>query len=65
MSLVKPCKSINAKVMDVLPQKDAADCGLYCLAYCISLAYEEDPCSCVNSQAEMRVLLKACLEKNT
>ena len=49
--------------MDVLPQKGAADRGLYCLAYCISLAYKEDPCSCVYSQDETRLHLKASLEK--
>ena len=63
VSLLKPCKSISAKIMDVLPQKGAADCGLYSLAYCVSLAYKEDPCLCVYSQAEMRVHLMACLEK--
>ena len=63
VSLLKPSKSINAQIMDVLPQKGAADCGLYCIAYCVSLAYKVDPCLFVYNQIEMRLHLMTCLEK--
>ena len=61
---MKPYESTSAQVMEVLLQKGAADCGLYCLDYCVSLACKEDPCSCVYSQAEMRIhLLHAYMEQ--
>ena len=44
VSLLNPCKSINAQIMDVQPQKEATDSGLYCLSYCVSLACKNDPC---------------------
>ena len=42
--------------MDVISQKGVADCGLYCLAYCV-FSLQGRPCLCVYSQAEMRVHL--------
>ena len=62
VSLLNPCKSINAQIMDVQPQKGAADCGLYCLSYCVSLACKNDPCVFVYRQNEMRSHLVSCLE---
>ena len=63
VSLLKPPRSINAQIMNVVPQKGSTDCGVYCIAYCTALAYNTDPCICVFSQSEMRLHLVSCLEK--
>lgn len=47
VSLLKPYKSIFAQIMNVLIQKSTTHYGLYCLAYGISLACNEDQCLCV------------------
>ena len=62
VNLLKPCKSMNAQIMDMQPQKGAADCGIYCLSYCVSLACKKDPCLYVYRQNKMRAHLISGLE---
>ena len=44
------------------PTKGAADCGIYYLSYCVSLACKKDPCLYVYRQNEMKAHLISCLE---
>ena len=62
VNLLKPQRSINANIMNVSSQKGSTECGLYCIAYCTSLAFKVDPCLHVFRQSEMRLHLKSCLE---
>lgn len=61
-NLLKARQSINVNIMNVASQKGSTDCGLYCIAYCTSLAYKANPCLHIFSQSEMRLHLKSCLE---
>lgn len=64
VNLLRPTDAITIKVKNVSTQDGAADCGLFAIAYCTSIVYEQNPCLVVYSQPEMRIHLKSCLEQN-
>ena len=62
VSLIRPNNDLTVQIKDVGKQHGGTDCGLYSLAYCIALAYDQNPCDYVLSQNEMRVHLLSCFQ---
>ena len=62
VALLKPKCPITVNIKNVVKQVGSADCGVFALAYCTSLALGNNPCLCVYRQVEMRDHLVSCME---
>jgi len=62
VKLLQPDDSMTVQIKNVAEQFGGTECGLYALAYCVSLAVGEDPCERVYDQREMRPHLISCIE---
>ena len=60
--LLRPNESITIRMINVAKQIGTTECGLYAIAYCISLANGQDPCKVVYDQREMREHMISCFE---
>ena len=60
--LLQPNESITVRMKNVAKQLGTTECGLYAIAYCISLVNRQDPCKVVYDQREMRDHLISCFE---
>ena len=56
---------IKAKYIDVQMQDDSADCGVFALAFAATLASGGKPGATSYCQADMRLHLANCLERNS
>ena len=56
---------IYADVHPVQQQRNGTNCGLFALAYAVSLAYGEDPGKVRYDESKMREHLLSCLRNNT
>ena len=58
-------KSLEVKVQRVQQQQGSSDCGLFTIAYLLSLAAGSDPVKQKYQQSEMRSHLLTCLKEKT
>ena len=56
-------KSLMVSIANVTKQSGINDCGLFAIAYCTSIAHEQNPSSVVYNQAAMRLHLYKCFEQ--
>ena len=55
---------INTKYIGVQMQDGSAECGIFAVAFAVTLASGGQPGACSYHQADMRLHLANCLEKN-
>ena len=60
--LLQPKESFTVRIKNVAKQLGGTECGLYAIAYCVSLANGQDPSGIVYDQREMRQHLISCFE---
>ena len=60
--LLQPKESFTVRIKNVAKQIGGTECGLYAIAYCVSLANGQDPSTFVYDQREMRGHLISCFE---
>ena len=60
--LLKVNGCIKVKIKSVAKQSGSTDCGLYSIAYCVTLLENKDPCTVAYNQREMRSHLISCFQ---
>ena len=60
--LLQSKESFTVRIKNVAKQLGGTECGLYAIAYCVSLANGQDPSRIVYDQREMRQHLISCFE---